>query len=131
MIERATALLEAVEELHRRGHQRLRITPYLAPSGLYWRLRLSAPGHDDTVTWSTSDPPRTADDVVAGHPQLVEAGRGEDPPYAAWVSQVAELARRGWLAYFFADWPTDSFDGIPLLGPEEGRPVLTEPPGGR
>jgi hypothetical protein len=131
MIERGLALLELAEELHARGHQRLRLMPYMAPSGLFWRLQLSSPGCDDTATWSTADPPPTAFDVITGHPRLVEAGTGSDPAYAAWVSRAAELARRGWLLYFFADWETDDVDGVPLLGPAEGRPRLEEPPGGR
>ena len=131
MIDRAIALLELAEELHRRGLEALRLMPYMAPSGLYWRLQLSAPACDDTVTWSTADPTPTLLDVMTTHPRLVEAGAGSDPAYAAWVTRATELARRGWLLYFFADWPTEGGAGVPLLGPAEGRPVLEEPPGGR
>jgi hypothetical protein len=131
VIDRALALLELAEDLHRRGLERLRLMPYMAPSGLYWRLQLSAPGCDDTVTWSTSDPTPTVADVFTTHPRLVEAGAGSDPEYAAWVSRVVDLARRGWVAYFFADWETDGIQGVPLLGPHEGMPLLEEPPGGR
>ena len=131
MIDRGLALLELVEKLHAQGGQRLRIMPYMAPSGLYWRLQLSAPGCDDTATWSTADEPPTAADVITGHPRLVQAGAGSDPAYAAWVSRATDLARQGWLLYFFADWETGDLDGVPLLGPAEGRPVLEEPPGGR
>lgn len=83
MIDRGLALLELAVELHARGHQRLRLMPSMAPSGLYWRLQLSAPG---CATWSTA---------------------------------------------FFADWPSEGTEGVPLLGPAEGRPVLEEPQGGR
>jgi len=131
VIDRALALLELAEELHRRGLEQLRLMPYLAPSGLYWRLQLSAPGCDDTATWSTADPTPTVADVITSHPRLAEAGAGSDPAYAAWVSKVVDLARQGWVAYFFADWPTDDAHGVPLLGPDEGKPVLEEPPGGR
>jgi hypothetical protein len=136
-VRAAIRRLEMVEVLHRRGLQRLRITPYMAPSGLFWRLTVSAPGCDDVDRWTTGNPDdgldgeALADQFVADHPALVEAGRGADPEYAAWVTRVVDLARRGWLAYFFADWDTDDFDGIPLTGPDEGRPVLEEPPGGR
>jgi len=131
VIERGLALLELAEELHARGCQRLRIMPYLAPSGLYWRLQLSAPGREETASWSTADVPPRFVDVLTAHPRLVEAGAGRDPAYAAWVSRAVELARQGWLLYFFADWETDDVDGVPLLGPEAGRPRLEEPPGGR
>jgi ADP-ribosyl-[dinitrogen reductase] hydrolase len=129
--------IEMVEVLHRQGLQRLRIMPSMAPSGLYWRLSVHARGCDDTDRWTSGnpddglDPQQLADRFVAEHPALAGAGRGEDPAYATWLSDVAELARRGWLPYFFADWETDDIEGVPLLGPEEGRPVLREPPGGR
>ena len=137
MTEPAVRRLEMVEALHRRGHQRLRITPSIAPSGLYWRLSVSVRGCDDVDRWTTGNPDdgldgvALADRFVAEHPALVEAGRGADPEYAAWVTRVASLARDGWLAYFHADWDTDDIAGVPLSGPVEGRPVLEEPPGGR
>jgi hypothetical protein len=131
------ARLEMVEVLHRRGLQRLRITPSIAPSGLYWRLTVHAEGCADTDRWTSGnpddglDPEQLADRFVAEHPALAEAGRGHDPAYAAWVGRVVELARQGRLAYFFADWETDDIEGVPLSGPVEARPVLEEPPGGR
>jgi hypothetical protein len=133
----AVRRLEMVATLHRRGLQRLRITPSMAPSGLFWRLTVRAENCDDADRWSSANPDdgldaeQLADRFVAEHPALAEVGRGEDPAYAAWVSRVVELARQGRLAYFFADWETDDIEGVPLLGPEEGKPVLEEPPGGR
>jgi hypothetical protein len=129
--------LEMVEELHRRGLQRLRITPSIAPSGLYWRLTVHAEGCDDCDRWTSGNPDdgldasELADGFVAEHPALAEAGLGDDPAYAAWLTRALELAREGWLPYFFADWETNDVEGVPLAGPEAGRPTLEEPPGGR
>jgi hypothetical protein len=129
--------LEMVEELHRRGLQRLRITPAIAPTGLHWRLTVHAQGCDDVDRWTSGNPDdgldaaQLADRFVADHPRLADAGRGEDPAYAAWVRRAVDLARQGWLLYFYADWDTDGVEGVPLSGPEEGRSVLDEPPGGR
>ncbi len=137
MTEAAVRRLEMVETLHRRGLERLRMTPSIAPSGLYWRLTVYVPGCDEADRWTTGNPDDAlaaealADQFVAVHPALVEAGRGADPTYAAWVARVVSLARDGWLAYFHADWETDDIEGVPLSGPVEGRPVLEEPPGGR
>jgi hypothetical protein len=129
----AVRRLQLVEELHRRGFQRLRILPYLAPSGLFWRLEIRAADCDELSRWSTSDLAEapTAEAFLTAHPQLAEAGRGTDPAYAAWLARVVALARQGWLAYFFADWETDGVEGVSLLGPAADRPVLEEPPGGR
>jgi hypothetical protein len=70
-----------VEELHRRGRQRLRITPSIAPSGLYWRLCVHAEGCDDADRWTSGTPDdgldaaELADRFVAEHALLSEAGR--------------------------------------------------------
>ena len=109
----------------------------IAPSGLYWRLSVHAMGCDDVDRWTSGNPDdgldgeQLADRFVAEHPALAETGRGHVPAYAAWLSRVVELAREDRLPYFFADWETDDIDGVPLTGPEDGRPTLEEPPGGR
>jgi hypothetical protein len=36
-IRRAVRVLAMVGELHKRGYQRLRVMPFMSPSGLYWR----------------------------------------------------------------------------------------------
>lgn len=136
MTEAAVRRLEMLEVLHRRGFQLLRGMPSIAPSGLYWRLTVTAPDCDDADRWSTGSPDdgldaeALADRFVAEHPALAKAGRGADARYAAWWSDAAELARRGWLMYFHADWDTDHIDGVPLSGPVEDRPVLPWPPNG-
>jgi hypothetical protein len=131
----AVRRLEMVEVLHRRGLQLLRGTPSIAPSGLFWRLTIGVLGCEDVDRWTTGNPDdgldaeALADRFVAEHPALAEAGRGADAAYAAWWSEAVDLAHRGWLPYFHADWPTDDIEGVPLSGPEEGRPVLPWPPG--
>ena len=41
-IRRAVRVLSMVGELHKRGYQRLRVMPYIAPSGLAWRCTIAA-----------------------------------------------------------------------------------------
>ena len=41
-IRRAVRVLAMLGELHKRGYQRLRAMPYMAPSGAYWRCTISA-----------------------------------------------------------------------------------------
>ena len=36
-VRRAVRVLAMVGELHRRGYQKLRVMPFMAPSGCYWR----------------------------------------------------------------------------------------------
>jgi len=39
-IRRAIRVLAMIGELHKRGYQRLRVMPYLSPSGAYWRCEV-------------------------------------------------------------------------------------------
>jgi hypothetical protein len=41
-IRRAVRVLSMVGELHKQGYQRLRVMPYMAPSGLAWRCTIAA-----------------------------------------------------------------------------------------
>ena len=126
--------LEMLEALHGRGFQLLRGTPTIAPSGLYWRLTVGVTGCEDVDRWTSGNPDdgltgeELADRFLTEHQVLAEAGRGADAAYAAWWSRATDLARQGWLMYFYADWETDE-SSVPLSGPEEGRPVLPWPPG--
>ena len=130
--------LEMVEELHRRGLQRLRITPSIAPSGLYWRLSVHAESCDDIDRWTSGNPDdgldadQLADRFVAEHPALAEAGRGADPAYAAWVSPRRDPGAARPAGLLLRRLGDRRHRGRPAVtGPDEGRPVLEEPPGGR
>jgi hypothetical protein len=37
----AVRILAMVGELHKRGHQRLRVMPYMSPSGMHWRCSIA------------------------------------------------------------------------------------------
>jgi hypothetical protein len=41
-IRRAVRVLSMVGELHKQGYQRLRVRPYMAPSGTAWRCTIAA-----------------------------------------------------------------------------------------
>jgi len=140
-------LLEMVGVLHGRGHQRLRITPFMAPSGMHWRLAISATGCREVARYTTADedryfawpespgstPSELADLFVAHFTDLAQAGRGDDPAYAAWMRQVLDVVCQGWVPYFYADWYTEpDLDSVPLasVDPTDAvPPVLPHPPG--
>ena len=81
MTEPAVRRLEMVEALHRRGLQLLRITPSIAPSGLYWRLSVWARGCGEVDRWTSGNPDdglageALADRFVDDHPALAVACR--------------------------------------------------------
>jgi hypothetical protein len=41
-VRRAVRVLAMVGELHKRGFQRLRVMPYMSPSGMYWRCAIGS-----------------------------------------------------------------------------------------
>lgn len=120
-------LLHMVAELHARGYQRLRVSPGMAPSGLYWRCVFRA-GTDATLRYTSGDgpvcfgwadaaddgPAELADKLLARAPELAAAARGEDPEYAAWFTAMLVLTAPGALPISYADYelPTDHWPGV-------------------
>lgn len=116
----AMLVLDAVADLHERGHQRLRIYPNISGSGLSWRtlvvdvdtLRIDPFGWPDLTSPSfayttaarfniggmladaNSTPTEIADRVLAAFPDPQLAGRGRDWAYAGWYVEMLGLARR-------------------------------------
>jgi hypothetical protein len=76
---RALRVLRMAGELHKRGHQRVRIIPGVSASRVYWRC---------TVTSAA----RTAQD----HGVLPAGGDLPEPPYAASYSSAQEAQYFGW-----------------------------------
>lgn len=101
-----------LEELHKRGYERLRFFGYVSPNGMAYRVYLA---HQDAVAengyelwgraiWYTSvginccgvPSEILADeflDEFADHPDLLRA-KAEDHEYVHWFEQVVELAQR-------------------------------------
>lgn len=145
----AYRVLLMVHELHKRGYQRLRINPGLAPSGLYWRCSIipavnpsSAGGAraeaqtfaryttgmmnryfdwDDAASDSAA---QLAEKFVARFPALAAAGVGSDWRYAGWYVEMLGFAERGHLPIAYADWYGDA---PPYLA-RDGDRLLPFPP---
>lgn len=116
----AMLILDAVADLHQRGHQRLRIYPNISDPGFYWRtlvvdidnLRLDPWAWPDSSSPSfaytmadrftvggmlvdaNSTPTEVADRVLTAFPNTHKAGRGRDWAYAGWYVEMLGLARR-------------------------------------
>jgi hypothetical protein len=132
-IRRAVRVLAMVGELHKRGYQRLRVMPYMSPSGCYWRCEISTASvfyrnhgalfndwamSDDEVARYTSgqdnhyfdwndaeqdDARSLADKFLRLFDKLAESGKGWDYPYAGWYQRLLGLAEAGRLPVVFAD----------------------------
>ncbi|MFC8190800.1 hypothetical protein ACFUMH_03940 [Cellulomonas sp. NPDC057328] len=116
-------LLQAVAALHRRGSQHVRVSPGMSPSGVYWRVTLSAaPGSigdekPSQLSWSSGSgadvvgvdvtaattPDALADALVAAVPAFGRPWR--DWTYTGWYAELLALVEReGRLPVSFADW---------------------------
>ena len=121
---RATRVLAMVHELHKAGYQRIRVLPYLAPSGMYWRCEITS-SDNMTDDGYTIRPHGDTDDAVARYssadgadyfrwpgaaqlsaralaarflesfPRIAASGQGRDWLYAGWLTDVLGRAERG------------------------------------
>ena len=142
-----------VQELHILGHQRLRIAPGMAPSGMYWRCSVTPRANTlrsngarmsewdfaahytsgqernyfDWTDMAHARPIDLAKAFIRRFPEIAAAGHGADWAYAGWYVWMMHLTYPNSFPYPYADWemPTDH---LPTLGGKETR-VPLPPPG--
>lgn len=141
-LRRAQRVLSMVHELHKLGLQRLRIAPFMAPSGGAWRCAIvprsgTAVRHGALVA---GDPPSalyssgqdneyfgwrdarrdTARELAAKFlerfPHVAQHGAGEDWAYAGWYVQMLGHAEAGMIPMVFGDGWGPDYDHVPTPG---------------
>lgn len=142
-----------VSELHKRGYQRLRVVPCIAPSGAYWRcwvtpasnilrthgahlasweqddrsLVLYSSGQDNEFFgWTdrkTATARELADTFIERFPVLCEASRGADWAYAGWFVEMLGLAERGWFPIVYQEYGVNEKHGLELTYPGRQAPL--------
>lgn len=132
-LARATPLriLQGVRELHRRGYHGARVLPGMSPSGMHWRVSVTASGNLDeysdrrerdlavnyttgagtdfagTEISVTASPEAVADAILAALPAL--NADSDDPGYVAWYEELMQLVERaGALPIAYADYFDDA-----------------------
>lgn len=140
-IQPCIRMIEMTHELHVLGYQKIRIFPYLSPSGCNWRLEWASssafrsaiePPRDESerelvryssaAGWAPFDwqgvqeltAQEMAQQFLRQFPELARAGQGDDWAYAGWLTSLLGEVRRGRLPYMMADWPMDLARGIPM-----------------
>lgn len=124
-------VLGLVHELHKRGYQRLRIVPGMAPSGMFWRCNITPASnilnthgamplvYKYAALYSTADedtlfgwpdaraltPAELADRFLRQFSHFGQEGQGVDWPYAGWFVQMLGLAEQGHLPVAYDDSP--------------------------
>ena len=117
-----------VHELHKAGHQRIRFSSGMAPSGLYWRCsithagNMTADGHGieascpqaEVASYTTGSganyfkwadaPGRSARELgvmfLDRFPAIARKGLGRDWAYAGWLTEILGRAERDELSGF-------------------------------
>ena len=152
----ALRLLGMVHELHKQGWQRLRVRPYMAPSGCYWRCELYAPDYDpETWDGDEEDPRETlcaryssstknlyygwadaaqddarhlASKFLERFPRLCERSRGRDWAYAGWFTEVLGHTEHGRIPMAWWDLMDEEDEGVLWMGGPGGIPMPLGPP---
>lgn len=150
-------VLSMVQELHRRGYERLRIAPSMSPSGVYWRCSIvpvarirrdhgaeaavpqsekcfyGSGQYERFFDWPDAERDSTtalADKFLQRFPDLAAEGKGEDPDYVRWYDEMLRLTAPRGVVYAFADWTVPD-DRLPVAGDEDANEVMVPlpPPG--
>lgn len=150
-IQPCIRMIEMTHELHILGYQKIRIFPYISPSGCYWRLEwapdysfpsaITPPSisNEQEIARYTSGSEwapfewqnikslsalEMAQQFLLQFPELARAGKGDDWAYAGWLTRLLGEVRQGKLPYFLADWDIDLSRGIPM---HDGEPFPLPP----
>lgn len=115
-VRRSIRVVAMVSELHKAGYQRLRVMPYLSPSGAHWRLAIAPADQFDRRHGALLA--NAARDAV--DPAGYSSGQAADGTYFGWTDAADDDARalaakfldrfprlaeagRGW-DYAYAGW---------------------------
>lgn len=137
VMDHCRLLLRGVRVLHERGLELARISPGMAPSGLYWRLTIAPAtafdpesrlgwqlrGSSPTVSWTSGNSPEYAGLVMTSRTTPAEVAdhiltllperslRGGDMPYMRWYAGLlAECERLETVPVAFSDsWEPHSW----------------------
>ena len=151
----ARMVLRLVAELHLRGYQRLRISPGMAPSGLYWRCPITPASNisalngalmasfDEALVapyssseganyfgWkgaATATATKLAGLFIERFPRIAEAGRGSDWLYAGWYVDMMSRTYPNAFPIAYADWELPKGKLTTVGGKEVDIPL--PPPG--
>ena len=113
------------------GYEQARIAPGVAPSGLFWRLSVTAASNTEPengalmrdwdrganyssgagaecfgwIDASDDSPAELAEKFVERFPEIAKEAKGRDPEYVRWYRQMLVATEPDGLMYAYADWP--------------------------
>lgn len=146
-------LLYMVAELHRMGYEQARISPGVAPSGLFWRLSVTAASNTmpdngalminfdgdahyssgagaEFFGWKDAEndsPAELAIKFIERFPDIAKEANGRDPEYVRWYREMLEMTEPDGLMYAYADWPR-SEDRLDIFSGSKRVEIPLPPP---
>lgn len=132
-------LLQAVQVLHERGAHRIGVFPFLSPTGLYWRCRLTVDGTMlDSFAYTSADQwalpgnpegdPTDAATLADRIWSLLtdderEAARQPDPDYTGWYTNMLEALGDGLPILYDDSWGPAPYEQghLKVIGPAGAR----------
>ena len=135
-------VLEMVGELHQMGYEGLRICAGISPSGVYWRVEISAHecreiaryssgernhyfGWDDTENDTPHD---LALKFCDRFPALTRKAEKTASKYAAWYAEMLRLTMPLGILRQYSDWDEDYSASLPVMMFEAAPILIPLPP---
>jgi hypothetical protein len=113
-------VLYIMQELHKRGYEKLRLIPSVSPSGMSWRCSFLAQTSDrndvlivsnwiqDKIEYKEREIDRSISDLADSfereHFDFMAKCKGENEMYVEWYGNMLSKIQRGELPYAFDDY---------------------------
>jgi hypothetical protein len=132
----ARKILQLVAVLHHRGYERLRISPYMSASGLYWRCDIGSAHYSSAdmncyFGWpdakENTSPEKLAYLFIERFSETAQASFGKDVEYVLWYAEMLRVTEPSNFPIAFADYPTPD-DCWMTVGEKQGLTVPLPPP---
>lgn len=137
----ARTVLEMVGELHQMGYAGLRIYAGMSPSGMYWRVEISAHECTEIVRYSSGErnhyfgwddaehdtPHDLALKFCDRFPALVRKAEKATSKYAAWYADMLRQTAPLGILRQYSDWYEDYSASLPVMM-FEAAPILVPLP---
>lgn len=138
----ARNVLEMIGELHQMGYEGLIIHAGLSPSGLHWRVEISAAQSTEVALYSTADGTKYFgwSEVENNMPQelahkfrehfrvLIDKAHLSASKYVVWYAEMLRQSAPLGLIEQYCDWEVDYSEGVPVRMFESAPIRVPQPP---
>ncbi|MCQ2608303.1 MAG: hypothetical protein MJ197_06415 [Bacteroidales bacterium] len=137
--------VEAIDCLHKKGYELLRICSSISPSGCSWRCTITPKSNTyyilgakfcdfkkcivcGQLNCKDLTPEEIAEKILNEYSEITKDGLGEDSEYMIWYKEVLKAARQGHFPYTEAEYYSAIHSGY--VATLNNGPMLPLPPAG-